>query len=242
MKPERKLAETTTHSGAHLTLHEHDGSYAVRLNGQTLMHSAMAASELLLGELAVARLTNQPDPRVLIGGLGLGFSLQSVLAKTAPTATVHVAELIPQVVDWNREFLAAVNGKLVDDPRVTIFTEDVCNVLARSARDQYDALLLDIDNGPTAMVQQPNARLYSRNGIRLMLGALKPGGRAAVWSAAPDHAFADRLAMAGFRVEAIPAKLYAKAKRCGCTIYVADKPPLSKASGPVIVQPHVPPR
>jgi len=224
MKPECKLAETVTQSGARLTLHEHDGDYAIRMNGQTLMNSALAASELLIGDLAVARLTDQPAPSVLIGGLGLGFSLRSVLAKTGPTATVHVAELIPQVVEWNREFLTTVNGQLVDDPRLTIFTDDVWNVLARSARDRYDALLLDIDNGPTAMVQQPNARLYTPQGIRLMLLALKPGGRAAIWSAALDHAFADRLTRAGFRVEAVPAKLYAKAKRCGCTIYVADKP------------------
>jgi spermidine synthase len=187
------------------------------------MHSACAASELLLGELAVAGLADQPRPSVLIGGLGLGFSLQSVLARTGPAATIHVAELIPEVVDWNREFLAAVNGKLVDDPRVTIFADDVWNVLARATRDRYDALVLDIDNGPTAMVHQPNTRLYTLNGIRLMLMVLKPGGRAAIWSAAPDHAFADRLARAGFRVEAIPAKLYASAKRFGCTIYIAHK-------------------
>jgi len=223
LKPERKLAETTTRSGARLTLNEHDGSYAIRLNGQNLMNSACAASELLLGELAVAALPDQATPSVLIGGLGLGFSLQSVLAKTGPAATVHVAELIPQIVDWNREFLTAVNGKLVDDPRVTIFTDDVWNVLTHATRDRYDALLLDIDNGPTAMVQQPNARLYNPKGIRLMLSALKPGGRAAIWSAAPDHAFADRLAQAGFQVKAIPAKLYANAKRHGCTIYIADK-------------------
>ena len=224
MKPERKLAEATIRSGTQLTLHEHDGNYAIRMNGQTLMNSALAASELLLGELAVARLENQPAPCVLIGGLGLGFSLRSVLVKTGSTVTVHVAELIPQVVDWNREFLAAVNGRLVDDPRVTVFAEDVWGILSRSARDRYDAILLDIDNGPTAMVQQPNARLYNTAGIRLMLTVLKPGSRVAIWSAAPDHAFADRLTLAGFRVEAIPAKLYVKAKRCGCTIYVADKP------------------
>jgi len=223
MKPERKLAETTIRSGARLMLHEHDGRYAIRLNGQTLMLSAQSTSELLLGELAVAGLENPPAPSVLIGGLGLGFSLRSVLAKTGSHATIHVAELIPQVVDWNREFLAAVNGKLVDDPRVTIFADDVWNVLANTARDRYDALLLDIDNGPTAMVQQPNSRLYSSKGIRLMLMALKPGGRAAIWSAGRDRAFSDRLSEAGFRVEAIPAKLYANAKRCGCTIYVADK-------------------
>jgi len=224
MKPERKLAETTVRNGVLLTLHEHDGSYAIRLNGQTLMLSVQSASELLLGELAVARLANQPAPRVLIGGLGLGFSLQSVLAKTGLAATVHVVELIPQVVDWNREFLAALNGKLLDDPRVTLFTDDIWNVLLRATSGQYDALLLDIDNGPAAMVQQPNARLYKPSGIQLLLAALKPGGRAAIWSAARDYAFADRLVFAGFRVEAIPAKLYAKAKRCGCTIYVADKP------------------
>jgi spermidine synthase len=224
MKPERKLAETTTRAGARLTLHEHDGSYAIRLNGNTLMHSAQSASELLLGELAVAGLTDRPAARVLIGGLGMGFSLQSVLAKTGPDAVVHVAELIPQVVDWNREFLAAVNGKLLDDPRVTIFTEDVWSILSRSARTPYDAIMLDIDNGPAAMVQQPNARLYSPTGIRVMLAALKPGGLAGIWSASPDHAYADRLAEAGCRVEAIPAKLYDKAKRCGCTIYLAEKP------------------
>lgn len=218
------MAETTTRGGARLTLHENDGSYVIRLNGQTLMHSASAASELLLGDLAVARLADQPAPTVLIGGLGLGFSLQGVLAKTGPAATVDVAELIPEVVDWNRQFLAAVNGTLIEDPRVTIFDDDVWNILSRPTPDRYDALLLDIDNGPTAMVHQPNARLYRLKGIELMLTVLKPGGRAAIWSAAPDHAFADRLAQAGFRVETIPAKLYARAKRHGCTIYIADKP------------------
>ena len=221
MKPERKLAETTLPSGARLMLHEHDGSYAIRLNGQTLMLSAQSASELLLGELAVAG----PADCVLVGGLGLGFSLRSVLAKTGPTAKIHVAELIPQIVDWNREFLTGINGKLVDDPRVTIFPDDVWNVLVHANRARYDALLLDIDNGPTAMVQQPNARLYKSSGIQLLLAALKPGGRAAIWSAVEDHAFADRLVLAGFRVEGKAHKLYEKAKRNGCVIYVADKPP-----------------
>lgn len=224
MKPERKLAETTLRGGARLTLHEHDGNFAIRVNGQTLMQSAQSASELLLGELAVARITNQPTPCLLIGGLGLGYSLRSVLAKIASTATVHVAELIPQVLTWNREFLTAVNGPLVDDPRVTVFTNDVWNVLAHAVPGQYDVLLLDIDNGPTAMVQQPNARLYNAKGIRRMLTALKSGGRAAIWSAGPDHAFAERLAEAGFQWQSIPAKLYPNAKRHACTIYIADKP------------------
>jgi spermidine synthase len=224
MKPERKLAETTTREGARLALYEHDGSYAIRLDGQTLMHSAISASELLLGELAVKGLTDQSPSCVLIGGLGLGFSLKSVLAKTAPASTIHVVELIQQVVEWNREFLNAVNGTLVDDPRVTIFNDDVWNVLARAKKEQYDAIVIDIDNGPAAMVQKPNFRLYREHGIRLMLAALKPGGRAVIWSAARDYPFADRLTEAGFQVEAIPAKLYPNAKRCGCTLYIADKP------------------
>lgn len=224
MKPERKLAETNTREGARLALYEHDGSYAIRLEGQTLMHSAISASELLLGDLAVKGWTDQTPSSVLIGGLGLGFSLKSVLAKTAPASTIHVAELIPQVVEWNREFLAAVNGTLVDDPRVTIFIDDVWNVLARSAPGFYDAIVIDIDNGPAAMVQKPNFRLYHQHGIRLMLAALKPGGRAVIWSAAWDDAFANRLSAAGFRITAVPAKLYPNAKRHGCVLYVADKP------------------
>lgn len=224
MKPNRKLAEAKTPEGGCLTLNEHDGSYCIRLNGQPLMHSTIAASELLLGELAVERLADQPNPCVLVGGLGLGFSLKSVLAKVGSTATVHVAELVPQVVDWNRKFLGGLNGALLDDPRVEVFVEDVWNVLGRAGRDRYDAILLDIDNGPTAMVQKPNTRLYDRAGIRVISVALKPGGRAAIWSASPDRAFVDTLSIVGFRVEAVPAKLYEKAKRFGCTIYVADKP------------------
>jgi spermidine synthase len=207
-----------------LALYEHDGSYAIRLDGQTLMHSAISASELLLGELAVKRLTDQSPAAVLIGGLGLGFSLKSVLVTVAPTSAIHVAELIPQVVEWNREFLVAVNGTLTDDPRVTIFIDDVWNVLARAPHGQYDAIVIDIDNGPAAMVQKPNFRLYHQNGIRMMMDALKPGGRAVIWSAAWDDAFANRLSKAGFRISAIPAKLYLNAKRNGCVLYVADKP------------------
>src|SRR5258708_22556004 len=100
MKPERKLAETTTREGARLALYEHDGIYAIRLDGQTLMHAAISASEVLLGELAVKGLADQSPSCVLIGGLGLGFSLKSVMANTGSTSAIHVAELIPQVVEW----------------------------------------------------------------------------------------------------------------------------------------------
>jgi spermidine synthase len=223
MKPNLKLAEAITPDGARLMLYEHDGSYCIRLNGQELMHSSITASEILLGELAAGRLSRQANARVLIGGLGLGFTLKSVLAKAGRATRVQIAELIPEIVDWNRKFLAHLNGKLLNDSRVEVLVEDVWNVLARSSPARFDAILLDIDNGPTAMVQKQNARLYDRDGLARIAAALKPGGRAAIWSARPDRAFADRLAKAGFKVEVIPAKLHPNASRCAYTIYVADK-------------------
>jgi len=223
MKPNRKLAETTTPDGACLTLHEHDGSFCIRMNGQGLMHSSATASEIQLGELAAARFSSQANPSVLIGGLGLGYTLQSVLENVKSQATIQIAELIPQIVDWNREFLSGLNGALLNDARVEVIIADVWNVIARAGRDRYDAILLDIDNGPTAMVQKQNARLYDRRGLRMIADALKPGGRVAIWSARPDPAFARRLREAGFKVEAVPAKLHPNAKRCTYIIYVADK-------------------
>jgi spermidine synthase len=223
VKPNRKLAETTTPDGARLALYEHDGAYCIRLNGQDLMHSSVTASEIRLGELAADTLSNQPDSLTLLGGLGLGFTLKSLLAKSGPGAKVQVAELIPQIVDWNRNLLAHLNGRLLDDPRVEVLSLDVWRVIEDAEPARYDALVLDIDNGPTAMVQKQNARLYSRAGLEQVASVLKPNGRALFWSARPDPAFAKRLARAGFAVEVVPAPLYAAAKRCAVSIYVADK-------------------
>lgn len=118
MKPTRKLAATKTPDGVPLTLEEHDGTFCIRINGLALMHSKTTASELHLGELAADRLAAIPRPRVLIGGLGLGFTLQRVLERAGPDAQVEVAELIPEVVEWNRTFIAGLNGGLLADPRV----------------------------------------------------------------------------------------------------------------------------
>jgi len=222
MKPHLKLAETLTPDGGRLTLHSHDGNFCIRLNGQDLMHSASASSELQLGELATEGITARPA-RVLIGGLGLGFTLKAVLEKSGPEMAVDVAELFPAVVEWNRTFLAGLNGALLADPRVKVLVEDVGEVLSRAARAPYDAILLDIDNGPTAMVQANNAGHYRARGIQRIATALKPGGRAAIWSARADHAFEARLAQAGFTVKAVQAKLYASAKRSTYMIYLADK-------------------
>ena len=222
MKPNRRLAETTTPDGGQLILYEHDGSYCIRLNGQDLMHSSVTASELRLGDLAADTLSQHPDSLALLGGLGLGFTLKSLLARCGPRAKVQVAELIPQIVDWNRNLLAHLNGTLLDDPRVEVLLQDVWTLIAGAEPARYDVLVLDVDNGPTAMIQKANARLYSFKGLLRIASALKPHGRALFWSARPDPVFAERLARAGFTVKVVPAPLYASAKRCAVSIYVAE--------------------
>lgn len=225
MKPNITLAETKTPNGARMTLVEHDGSYCIRVNGQQLMHSSVSTSEIELGRLGCARHPNRgAATRVLIGGLGLGFTLQSVLQGTGPKAAVHVAELFPEILAWNRTHLAGLNGKLLGDKRVTVFVEDVRAIIRRAARAPYDVIVLDIDNGTTAMVKDDNNQLYSERGMQQIALALKPGGRAAVWSACADAVIEKRLTKAGFQVQAVPAKLYAQARRAAYMIYVADKP------------------
>ena len=223
MKPHLKLAETKTPDGTRLTLHEHDGTYSVRVNGQALMDSTVAMSERQIGELATDKFPRFGKSRVLIGGLGLGFTLRSVLEGVGPHGVVEVAELLPAIVEWNRTFLKKLNGALVGDKRVEVHVGDVWTALTRSGAGRYDAIILDTDNGPAAMVQRGNARLYDEAGLARIATALKPGGRAVIWSATHDRAYAARLAKAGFKVEAVPAKLHATAKRAACTLYVADK-------------------
>jgi spermidine synthase len=177
----------------------------------------------VLARLACARSHAPAKARVLIGGLGFGFTLRQVLEIVGAEACVQVAELLPEVVAWNREFLSSVNGLLLDDTRVEVFVEDVFQVISRAPAGHYDAILLDVDNGPVAMVQDGNARLYQTQGFAVITQALKPGGRVVFWSASTDHAFAKRLAKAGFKVETVAAKAYPQAKRSTHTLFVADR-------------------
>jgi spermidine synthase len=225
MKPNITLAETKTPNGARMTLVEQDGSYCIRVNGQQLMHSSVSHSEVELGRLACENHAKKNNgTRVLIGGLGLGFTLKSVLATVGGNAVVQVSELFPEIVEWNRTFLAGLNGGALADRRVNVLVEDVRSVIRRAARKPYDAIALDIDNGTTAMVKVENNHLYSDWGMQQIALALKPGGRVAVWSACPDVVIERRLVKAGLKVQAVPAKLYAQAKRSAYMIYVADKP------------------
>jgi len=231
MKPHFNLAETRTPDGARLSLHEHDGTYCIRLNGQDLMHSMTSASEVLLGELAADRLDTKSPTRVIIGGMGLGYTLKAVLAKAGPKALVEVGELMPEVVEWNRTHMAKLNGHLLADPRVKVRLGDVVDTLAQARPNSYDAILLDVDNGPIPMVRAGNVRLYGPRGLEAMRDRLKPGGRLAIWSASPDYSFEARLRAAGFVAQAIPAKLFPTAKRSAYVIYVGDKPAAAPAPG-----------
>lgn len=206
-----------------MTLHTHDGNFFLRVNRQPLMGTNASSSELRLAELACQYLGRGRKSRVLIGGLGFGFSLRRVLELVSQDSIAHVAELLPEMVQWNREFLGEVNGKLLDDPRVEISIKDVFHVIAGAPKAHYDAMLLDVDNGPIALVKDGNARLYEERGLAEIMRVLKPRGRVTFWSASQDAAFAKRLVKAGFKVEAIGAKAYEQARRNSHTIFVADR-------------------
>jgi len=187
------------------------------------MSTTSTTSELLLAQLPCKGLGNRADARVLIGGLGLGYSLRRVLELVGPSATVEVAELLPDVVAWNREFLGAVNGALLNDPRVKVIVGDVFDVIRGAKNACYDAILLDVDNGPTSFVQAKNSRLYDRRGFGLIWRTLKPGGKVAFWSACEEPGFVQSLVSAGFETEAFPSKAHERAKREAHVIYVAER-------------------
>ena len=223
MKPFRNLAEATTPEGSRLSLHEHDGDYFIKLNGRQLMGSNSTTSEILLAQEGCRNLAGSSHRRVLIGGLGLGFSLKRVLEIIGPSGVAHVAELIPEVIAWNHELLGKLNGKLLEDPRVEVFAEDVFALIRRAANKPYDAILLDVDNGPTSFVQKKNSRLYDWRGLKLIRSALKQGGRVAFWSAEPEPEFPGELKRAGFITEEHPAKAHERAKRFAHMIYIGER-------------------
>ncbi|MFT5837386.1 MAG: spermidine synthase [Candidatus Azotimanducaceae bacterium] len=223
MKPRILIAESTTPDGEPMSLYEHDGAFSISFKGQELMHSKASASELLLGKMGIERHIKEPQPRVMIGGLGLGFTLRTVLAGLGADAQVDVIELVPQVVAWNREYLKDLNGALLDDPRVNVIETDAVALIKKGDANTYDAMILDVDNGPTGMVKASNNTLYSHSGLRWVRAMLKPGGRAAYWSAGDDPHFKARMEKVGFRVGHIRAKIHERSKRAAYVIYVADK-------------------
>jgi spermidine synthase len=199
MKPWERLGEARTPDGQPMTLTRRDTEYLILIGKETLMSNRSHESEDALGRLACEPLRRAEKPSVLIGGLGMGFTLRAALDHLPADATVVVAELLPEVVEWNRGVLGPLAGHPLQDPRVKVAVGDVRKVLGASEA-VFDAVLLDVDNGPEAFATSANGGLYGDTGLFAIRTALKFGGTLAVWSVWPDKHFPHRLAYAGYSV------------------------------------------
>jgi spermidine synthase len=211
-------------NGGALCLFEYGEDFVIKIqggDGGQLMNTRMHGSEDALAEIPCKRVTHRPTPRVLIGGLGMGFTLASALKHLGKNAQVVVAELVPGVIEWNRGPLGAKAGMPIDDPRSEIRCADVANVL-QSEPQGFDAIMLDVDNGPEGLTQRSNSGLYSAAGLQNCHRALRPKGILAVWSASADRKFSERVAKAGFKVEEVQVYAHGN-KGTRHTIWIAEK-------------------
>ena len=225
MKPTTIVAKTTAPDGAVFALYRHDGQFFLYMNERQVMSTTLTHSEQLLADIGCAFSPPRKNPRVLIGGLGFGYSLRRALELAGPGAEVVVAELLPEIVRWNREHLDGLNDGILADARTEIVQDDVYELIRRAADTgpRYDAILLDVDDGPSSLLQPQNARLYGRAGIEMLRGALAPGGRAAIWTAVTEPRLLKGLKHAAFRTEEIPCARHPRAKRQSHRIYLAEK-------------------
>jgi spermidine synthase len=191
--------------GETLCLHRRGAEFSIRVDGNELMNSRVHGSEDALAELACARLADRPSPTVLIGGLGMGYTVAAALTRLGAQARVVVAELVPAVVTWNRGVLAGLAGHPLNDSRVSVREIDVARIL-QTEQQGYDAILLDVDNGPEGLTRPGNDWLYTRAGLTAAHAALKPSGVLAVWSASPEPAFSRLLRQTGFTVEEVTVR------------------------------------
>jgi spermidine synthase len=224
VKPLELLGQAPSRNGTILKLVRRSDEYIILANGKSLMSSLMHGSEEALATFACRQARTLERPRVLIGGLGMGFTLRATLDLLPPDSTVVVAELVPAVVEWNRGPLAALAGHPLEDARVRVEIEDVAVVLSSRA-GQFDAVLLDVDNGPAAFVASSNDRLYDDRGIAAAFAALKMNGVLAVWSAREDRKFEQRLSHGRFVVEV--ERVRGRVKKGGPrhTIFLGHKSP-----------------
>lgn len=196
---------TVPGGGGELRLMRRGNEFSIVAGATTLMSSRMSSSETALAELACDRLRGRRHCRMLIGGYGMGFTLRTALAGLGADARILVAELVPAVMEWARGPMAELTADGLSDPRVSIHEADVGGLIA-SARASFDAILLDVDNGPDGLSRSANDRLYDLRGLEAARKALRPKGLLAVWSAAPNREFVSRLGRAGFAVEEIKAR------------------------------------
>jgi spermidine synthase len=191
---------TVPDDGGELRLMQRGAEYSIMSGSIELMNSRLSGSEEALATLVGARLEDRPAPHVLIGGFGMGFTLRAALAALGPQATVTVAELVPAVLAWARGPMAHLTGDCLVDPRVRLAETDVARLIG-PAEAAYDAILLDVDNGPEGLSRAANDRLYDDAGLAAARRALRPGGVLAVWSSSPSLAFSQRLRRAGYQVQ-----------------------------------------
>jgi spermidine synthase len=225
MKPWRVLGiAQIPNNGGELKLSQRDQEFSIRLSGirGELMNSRVHGSEEALAELGCKGLLDVADAQVLVGGLGMGFTLATALKSVASTATVTVAELIPEVVEWNQGPLGECAGKPLQDNRTQIHLGDVGQLLTEK-HQSFDAILLDIDNGPEGLTHEDNSWLYSTQGVNAMYQALRPEGIVTIWSAGPDPMFTIRLKKAGFKAETRTVRAR-PGKGSRHTIFLAQKP------------------
>jgi spermidine synthase len=206
-----------------MTLQKRGEEFSIRTAGMELMNSRSHGSEDELARLTCKKLCRKPGLNILIGGLGMGFTLAAALGNTPADARVTVSELIPAVIQWNREFLGHLAGNPLDDPRVEVKPEDVAKTI-RDRTSFWDAVLLDVDNGPEALTHKDNQKLYTRSGLKAFFGALRPGGILSVWSAGDNEAFTLQLRQCGFQTEKKTVRARNSQKGGRHILWLAQKP------------------
>lgn len=218
------LIDTATVPGGNeeLRLKQRGFEFSIMLGANELMSSRLSGSEEALARLSLDKIRDRQRPVMLIGGLGMGFTLRAALTELPQDARVVVAELVPAVIRWARNGMADVFKGCLDDPRVTIVEADVGDLIRRE-KGAYDAILLDVDNGPEALTREENDRIYDARGLGAAKVALRSGGVFSIWSSAPDSRFTRQLQAAGFAVEEVPTRASTKGRGAKHMIWLAVK-------------------
>ena len=224
MIPRELISTAYVPDGEELRLYRHGTDFMIVLDRNELMSTRQRGSEEALATMTCARIAATPRPHVLVGGYGMGFTLRAALAALPADATVTVAEVLPDIIEWARGPMAEVAAGCLDDPRVHLVVGDVVKVIDTSP-GTFDAILLDVDNGPDGLVRPDNNRLYSRRGLATAGEALRPGGVLAIWSAARDERFVRRLHEAGFAVDEITVRARSNGKGAKHVIWFATLQP-----------------
>lgn len=223
MIPWERLDTAEVPGGGQLKLSRRGTEYSIMVGTIELMNSRLSGSEEALATLSQERIADRDEAHVLIGGLGMGFTLRAALAVAGPKVRLTVSELVPAIVTWARGPMAELFDGCLDDPRVSISQGDIGELIA-AKKEAFDAILLDVDNGPEGLTRRENDRLYDTKGLARTYAALRPGGVLAVWSSGPDSSFTTRLQRTGFAVEEVKVRARQKKRGARHVIWLATRP------------------